>query len=74
MRALCRADWFEPLLKFMLISNQFAASLCEKFPILGVTDITGFGLAGHLLEMLRSSQASALLRASARGSPFSIPK
>jgi selenide,water dikinase len=48
----------------MLLSNQFAATLPSKFDIQGVTDITGFGLAGHLLEMLRSAQVSAMLRLS----------
>lgn len=61
MQAKCRADWWEPLLHSMLLSNQYAASLCERFDIPGLTDITGFGLAGHLLEMLRPSHAAAEL-------------
>jgi selenide,water dikinase len=62
MQAECRARWFDPLLHSMLLSNQFAASLCDKFDVAGVTDVTGFGLAGHLLEMLRPSQVGAVLR------------
>jgi selenide,water dikinase len=62
MMARCRAEWYEPLLHSMLLSNQFAGGLCDKFDVLGVTDVTGFGLAGHLLEMLRPSRASAVLQ------------
>ena len=43
----------------MLVSNQFAASLCDEFDIRGLTDVSGFGLAGHLLEMLRASNVAA---------------
>ncbi|MGE3780539.1 MAG: selenide, water dikinase SelD, partial [Pirellulaceae bacterium] len=50
MRARCRAEWWDALQHTMLLSNQYAASLCDEFDIQGVTDITGFGLAGHLLE------------------------
>ncbi len=61
MQARCKAAWFEPLLQSMLQGNQFAASLCDEFDIQGLTDITGFGLAGHLLEMLRPSHVAAEL-------------
>ncbi len=61
MRALCKAQWLEELLQSMLLSNQAAAELADEFDITGVTDITGFGLAGHLLEMLRASGHGARL-------------
>ena len=61
-QARCRAAWFLALLPVLLESNQAAAELCEEFDIAAVTDVTGFGLAGHLLEMLRASHASAELR------------
>ena len=49
----------------MLLSNDFAAKLCNEFDIRGLTDVSGFGLAGHLLEMLRASNAAAELNLSA---------
>ena len=32
--------------------NKYAAEIAREFPIHGCTDITGFGLLGHLAEML----------------------
>ena len=61
MQARCEARWMDALLRTMLLSNQPAAKLVEEFDIRGLTDVTGFGLAGHLLEMLRASKASAEL-------------
>lgn len=61
MQARCEADWYTSLLESMLRSNQVAASLAERFSISAMTDVTGFGLAGHLLEMLRASRTGAQL-------------
>ncbi len=61
MQALCNAEDMEALLQSMLLSNGPAASLVPEFDVAGVTDITGFGLAGHLLEMLQASRKSAEL-------------
>ena len=36
--------------------NKFAGQAIEKFQIKGATDITGFGLGGHVLEMARASK------------------
>jgi selenide,water dikinase len=63
-QAKCRAPWWEPLVHTLLLSNQYAAGLCERFDIQALTDITGFGLAGHLVEMLRASGTSAEIRLS----------
>jgi selenide,water dikinase len=64
MRALCRAEWMTELLQSMLQSNRAAAAVADEFDITGVTDITGFGLAGHLLEMLHASGRAARLELS----------
>jgi len=61
MQAGCRAAWLQPLLQTMLHSNQHAARLAYEYQIAAVTDVTGFGLAGHLLEMLQASQVAARL-------------
>ncbi len=59
MQAKCRSDWFAPLVENMLRSNEPPPGLFETADIRAVTDVTGFGLAGHLLEMLRASGATA---------------
>jgi len=61
MLAKCKAEWMETLVASMLLSNQAAASLVEQFDIAGLTDVTGFGLAGHLLEMLVASDTACEL-------------
>lgn len=35
--------------------NKYAANALSKFDVHGVTDVTGFGLAGHALEMAKAS-------------------
>ncbi len=65
MHAKCRAVWMEPLLASMLLSNQAGAALADEFDIGGLTDVTGFGLAGHLLEMLSASNTACELELSA---------
>ena len=52
----------ERLVDTMLLSNQAAAELVGEFDIKALTDVTGFGLAGHLLEMLHASNTAAELR------------
>ena len=61
MRALLPADAFRDLLNTMLQSNHEIANCAAKFGVKAATDITGFGLAGHLIEMLQASQLSATL-------------
>jgi selenide,water dikinase len=61
MQAKCHAAWMETLVMSMLLSNQAAASLVDEFDIAGLTDVTGFGLGGHLLEMLNASDTACEL-------------
>lgn len=60
-QCLCRARWMDALIKTMLCSNAAAAKIARDFDVGAVTDVTGFGLAGHLAEMLRASGVSARL-------------
>jgi len=46
-------------LQSMLQSNQQAADIAQQFKASACTDITGFGLAGHLQEMLKGSGLGA---------------
>ena len=59
MQARCRAEWYRPLVETMLQSNAPAAAVLDEFGVAAATDITGFGLAGHLLEMLWASELGA---------------
>ncbi|MEM9353063.1 MAG: selenide, water dikinase SelD [Planctomycetota bacterium] len=58
-RAECRAEWMESLLDAMLRSNGPAVGMLAECGVTAATDVTGFGLAGHMLEMLRASGVSA---------------
>ena len=62
MQAKLPAKDYQPMMESMLKSNQVALKLIEKFGILAMTDVTGFGLAGHAAEMLKASQCSATIR------------
>lgn len=61
MRSDCKAAWLEPLLKGMTQDNGAAAAVLARHGVRAVTDVTGFGLGGHLLEMLDASKAGARL-------------
>ncbi|MEH6443370.1 MAG: selenide, water dikinase SelD [Oceanospirillaceae bacterium] len=45
----------------MLQSNQLASTILQQFHCTTMTDLTGFGLIGHLLEMLRNSDLQCQL-------------
>ncbi|MEM7557637.1 MAG: selenide, water dikinase SelD [Planctomycetota bacterium] len=62
MRSLCAAPDFEELLDWMLKPQHMYAKLAVELGVTAATDVTGFGLAGHLLEMLRTSGCSAELQ------------
>jgi len=52
----------DAVLAHMLQSNATAVRIGRQWPIRAATDITGFGLAGHLLEMLHASRCSGRLQ------------
>ncbi len=54
--------WIENALQHMLISNQRAATIMQQHQATACTDITGFGLLGHLLEMLTAANSAASLQ------------
>jgi selenide,water dikinase len=45
----------------MLLSNQAAADCFKQYQATACTDITGFGLLGHLIEMVKGSEISVEL-------------
>jgi len=48
----------------MKMLNKSGAEIMKKYMIRGATDITGFGLAGHMLKMARASNVSIKLNMS----------
>ena len=61
MQCVLEGKHFQPLVDSMLLSNQIALRLATRSDITAMTDVTGFGLAGHLKEMLIASEKSAKL-------------
>jgi len=56
MRARCRAMWLVGALEHMQQSNKDALTVLREARIRACTDITGFGVLGHLGEMARAAQ------------------
>jgi selenide,water dikinase len=61
MRGKARGRWHAAAVEAMLQSSAEAAACLTRHDAHAVTDVTGFGLAGHLLEMLEASGAAAEL-------------
>ena len=61
MQGLARVDWLAAALDSMARSNGPAAEVLRRFGVVACTDVTGFGLGGHLMEMLRASLVGAVL-------------
>jgi selenide,water dikinase len=45
-------------IKSMAFLNKYAADVMSAFPVNACTDVTGFGLAGHLKEMMAGNEFS----------------
>jgi len=58
MRLKAKGRWVDSALQSMLLSNQAAGLCMHKYGATACTDVTGFGLLGHLVEMTRSSSKS----------------
>ena len=61
MRGLARARWVQAAIRHMCASNRRAAEVLAAHGAGAATDVTGFGLLGHLVEMTRASEVDARL-------------
>ncbi|HEY5733848.1 MAG TPA: selenide, water dikinase SelD [Gammaproteobacteria bacterium] len=61
MRAKAKGRWVHAAIDHMQVSNRTAASVLIEHGATACTDITGFGLLGHLVEMTRASNVDATL-------------
>lgn len=49
----------ERIIELMATLNATAADILKAYPVHACTDVTGYGLLGHLLEMVRNQDLSA---------------
>ncbi|MBD2022526.1 selenide, water dikinase SelD [Leptolyngbya sp. FACHB-36] len=61
MRQQATGHWIERAIAAMCQSNQAAAACFLEYRATACTDVTGFGLIGHLLEMVRASRVAVTL-------------
>ena len=64
-RHAAKGRWIDAALKSMVLSNQAGAQILRAHGATACTDLTGFGLLGHLVEMTRPSGVDAELQLSA---------
>jgi selenide,water dikinase len=62
MRHAARSTWIDAALQSMLLSNRDAASIIQRHGATACTDVTGFGLIGHAVEMAQASNVSLQIR------------
>ncbi|NRB07622.1 MAG: selenide, water dikinase SelD [Richelia sp.] len=61
MQHQAKSRWIDEAIASMLFSNQKGIECLLHYNVNACTDITGFGLIGHLLEMVRASGVSVEL-------------
>src|SRR5436190_6419707 len=61
MRGKARARWVMAAYAHMTQSNRRAAEILLEHGVHAATDVTGFGLIGHLIEMVRASDVDVTL-------------
>ncbi len=61
MRGKARARWVVAAIRHMTHNNARAAEILARHDVHAATDVTGFGLLGHLVEMVRASNVDVTL-------------
>jgi selenide,water dikinase len=61
MRGKAKARWVMAAIAHMIQSNGPAAEILRRHGVHAATDVTGFGLLGHLVEMVRASDVDVTL-------------
>ena len=60
MRGAAKAPWVQAGIDSMLVSNRGAAAILTQPSVNAVTDVTGFGLLGHLENILADDQGACI--------------
>jgi selenide, water dikinase len=61
MRGKAKARWVMAAITHMIQSSGRAAEILRRYGVHAATDVTGFGLLGHLVEMVRASEVDVTL-------------
>ncbi len=62
MQRQAKGYWIDNAVASMLLSNQAAAVCLLQYGATACTDVTGFGLLGHLIEMVQASLVAVELK------------
>jgi selenide,water dikinase len=61
MRLRAKGRWIDEAIRSMTLSSLEASACVRRHGATACTDVTGFGVVGHLLEMTRASRVDATL-------------
>jgi selenide,water dikinase len=68
MKLKAKGEWVKAALDSMVMSNKPAAQILKAHGATSCTDVTGFGLLGHLVEMVQASDKELQSNGSINGS------